>query len=281
MAGRGGVMRAAELIRAGATRADLRRCCAERDIERLREGLYALPSARADVRTAATHGGALACVSALRHHGIWVLDAPGVHVWLGRGGRAHAHPGCRCVAHWETGRARPGVVSVARALVQVARCRGSEAFFVAYESAWRLGKLTATARTWIRQNLDAGMRYLVDFARPDADSGLESLVRLRLAKLGIVLQSQVSIRGVGVVDFVLDGRIILEVDGRENHDGGSSRHKDLGRDARALALGYLPLRFDYAQVMYEWHLVEAAILGARETLGRRSLRPVAGRRGQL
>ncbi|WP_235563051.1 endonuclease domain-containing protein [Microbacterium sp. Root53] len=238
--------------------------------------MYALPTALEDVRTAAVHGGALACVSALRRHGVWVLDADGVHVWLGGKGRRHAHPQCACVGHWDAGAARPGVVSVARALVQLAGCQGAEAFFVAYESAWRLGKLTGRARAWIRDHLDAGMRYLVDIARPDADSGLESLVRLRLGRLGISLRAQVPIEGVGTVDFILDGRIILEVDGRENHDGESKRHRDLGRDARALALGYIPLRFDYAQVLYEWSIVEAAILGARETLGRRSLRPVVG-----
>jgi very-short-patch-repair endonuclease len=276
MLGQGGVMRAAELIDAGARRSDLRRCCDAGLIDRLREGVYALPSALPDVRSAAAHGGALACVSAVRHHGVWVLDAVGVHVWLGERGRSHDHAGCSCVVHWGSGKAALGIVSLPRALVQLAGCQGAEAFFVAFESAWRLGKLSDQARRWIRSNLRASMRYLVDLARSDADSGLESLIRLRLARLGIALESQVSIAGVGRVDFVLDGRIILEVDGRENHDGVSLRHKDLSRDARALARGYIALRFDYTQVMREWAIVEAAILGARETLSRRSARPVGG-----
>lgn len=276
MSRQAGVMRAADLIAAGARRSDLRRCCDAGLIERLREGVYALPSALSDVRSAAAHGGALACVSAVRHHGVWALEAGGVHVWLGARGRSHPHDGCSCVTHWGSGKATLGVVSLPRALVQLAGCQGAEAFFVAFESAWRLGKLTDRARRWIRANLRASMRYLVDLARPDADSGLESLIRFRLSRLGISLESQVSIPGVGDVDFVLDGRIILEVDGRENHEGASLRHKDLMRDARALARGYIPLRFDYAQVIYEWPTVEAAILGARETLSRRSSRPVRG-----
>lgn len=68
------------------------------------------------------------------------------------------------------------------------------------------------------------------------------------------------IAGVGRVDFMLAGRIILEVDGRENHDGPSKRHKDLVRDAAAAAAGYETLRFDYALVIHSWPLVEAAIL---------------------
>ncbi|GAA4779371.1 hypothetical protein GCM10023351_25500 [Microbacterium gilvum] len=82
------------------------------------------------------------------------------------------------------------------------------------------------------------------------------------------MRSQVVIDGVGRVDFVLGSGIILEVDGRGNHDGAVMRHKDLVRDANAAARGYITLRFDYALVLYDWPLVEAAILGARASLRR-------------
>ena len=45
---------------------------------------------------------------------------------------------------------------------------------------------------------------------------------LRLHKLGIRLDSQVSISGVGYVDFVVAGLLILEVDGKENHEAGEA-----------------------------------------------------------
>lgn len=275
MATWGGVARASRLIRAGASRSDIRRSCARGELVRIREGVYALPSVDASVRLAAAHGGALACVSALRAMGIWVLDAPGIHVWLGHGGREHPHPDCACVVHWDAGRAEPGCVDLVRALVQVASCQGAEAFFVAFESAWRLRRLDGRTRAEVRRRLPAGMRYLIDLARPDADSGLESIVRLRLARLGIALRSQVRIADVGVVDLLLDDRIILEVDGRENHDGSIRRHRDLRRDAEAARRGYITLRFDYALVMHEWDVVLDAILAARETLASRSESPFA------
>lgn len=99
-----------------------------------------------------------------------------------------------------------------------------------------------------------------DLARPEADSGLESLLRLRLADLGIALECQVLVPTVGRVDFLLASRIILEVDGRLNHDGVSLRHKDLVRDAHAAIAGFEALRFDYALVVHSWPVVEAAIL---------------------
>ena len=135
-------------------------------------------------------------------------------------------------------------------------------FFAAYESAWNKGMLTRTDREWIRRSVPARTRWLVDLARPDAESGLESLLRLRLIRLGVTLECQVLIIGVGRVDFLAAGRLIIEVDGRENHDGVSMRHKDLVRDAAAAAQGYETLRFDYALVMHEWHTVEKAIVTA-------------------
>lgn len=70
-----------------------------------------------------------------------------------------------------------------------------------------------------------------------------------------------AIPGVGVVDFVIGGRVILEADGKENH-AGDKRHKDLMRDAAASAAGYESLRFDYVMVVHEWPVVIAAILPA-------------------
>lgn len=161
--------------------------------------------------------------------------------------------------HRDAGAAAFGVVSIVQALVQVAACLGAESFFAAFESAWRLGLLDRSDRAEVRRRLPARFRRLVDLVRPDADSGLESLLRLRLRLLGVAVDSQVLIRGIGVVDFVVDGRLVIEVDGRLKHDGASLRHKDLVRDAEAAAQGYETLRFDYALVVYDWPRVQRAI----------------------
>ena len=257
---RGGVARAASLIRAGASREDLRRAVRRRAVELVRRGVYCVPWVPGAVRLAALHGGELACASALRAHGIWTLGGVDTHVWLGPRARAHEHTGCACIAHRDHGTSAFGIVPLEQALVQVATCLGAEAFFAAFESAWNLNRLDSRARSEIRAALPARFRWLVDIARPDAESGLESILRLRLHRLGIFLESQVWIDGVGRVDFVLAGCIILEVDGRLNHEGPSLRRRDLRRDAAAAAHGYGTLRFDYALVMHDWPIVEAAIL---------------------
>lgn len=257
---RGGVARAASLIRAGATREDIRRAARRGVIEPVRRGVYCVPATSGPVRMAALHGGELACASALRARGIWTLAGLETHVWLGERGRAHAHDGCGCVTHRDRGISAFGIVPVEQSLVQVAACLGAEAFFAAFESAWNQNLIDRQARSEVRAALPARFRWLVDIARPDAQSGLESILRLRLHRLGIFLECQVWIDGVGRVDFVLDGCIILEVDGRENHEGPSFRRRDLRRDAAAAVRGYETLRFDYTLVVYDWPVVEAAIL---------------------
>lgn len=259
----GGLARGVDLQRLGFSRRALSRAVARGDIERIRDGVFGAGPIDPHVRDATAHGGALTCASVLQLWRIWVLAPTHVpHVWVGAHRHAHRHDGCRCVAHHSRGRPPLGSASLEVALVHFLRCAGDEAFFAAYESALRLRLLSVAARTRIREAIPASARWLVDLARSDADSGLESLLRLRLHLLGIRLDRQVAIEGVGRVDFVLAGLLILEVDGRGNHDGAGKRHKDLVRDAAASARGFETLRFDYAQVVHDWGTVQSAILAA-------------------
>lgn len=121
---------------------------------------------------------------------------------------------------------------------------------------------------WLRRHSNARMREALAFARTDADSGLESLLRWRLRRHGLSVRTQVRVFGVGRVDVLIDDRLIVETDGRENHEGPLLRHKDLVRDANAASWGYVSLRFDDAMVVHDWELVEAAILGAVGVLHR-------------
>ncbi|WP_307363064.1 type IV toxin-antitoxin system AbiEi family antitoxin domain-containing protein [Microbacterium murale] len=259
----GGIARGVQLQQFGVTRHRLAAAVSSGEIQRLRPGTFASFDANAADLAAVRHGGALTCSAALRRHGVWVLSAEGPpHVWVGRRGRVHQHPGCACVSHFFRGIPPLSLAEVEHALLHLHRCEGAESFFASFESAWRLGLLSRPARNRIRAALPASDRWLVDFARHDADSGLESLLRLRLHLLGIAVECQVTIPTVGRVDFVVGGRLIIEADGKENHDGPSMRHKDLTRDAAASALGYETLHFDYAQVIYDWPTVQQAILGA-------------------
>lgn len=262
----GGYARGTQLQRFGFTRQSLSRDVRAGAIVRLRPGVFAALPVPSAVRQAVEHGGALTCASALRAAGVWVLPrADRIHVWLSPSQHALAHPGCTCTSHYYSGDPPIGTASIEIALAHLYKCAGDEAFFAAFESAWNLGKLATRQRKRVRAMLPRRARWLVDLARSDADSGLESLLRLRMHLLGIRLDCQVIIRGVGKVDFVVGGRLIIEADGKGNHEGGL-RHKDLVRDAAASRLGFETLRFDYAQIVHDWPTVHAAISGALERL---------------
>ncbi|MBW8764382.1 MAG: DUF559 domain-containing protein [Microbacterium sp.] len=263
----GGIARGTTLQAHGISRPRLSRAVRDGEVERLRPGVFGTTSVHAEVRSATQHGGALTCAVALRKHGVWVLnDDLRPHVWVGRRGRRFEHRGCRCTSHYFLGDVPLGVVDIETALLQLHQCEGDESFFASLESALNLRKLSRAAALRIRRALPALARWLVDIARSDAQSGLESLLRLRLHIIGIVLASQVQIPGVGRVDFVVGDRLIIEVDGKENHSGPDRRHDDLVRDAAASRLGYETLRFTYAQVVHDWSTVQAAILAAMTRL---------------
>lgn len=250
----------AELRRSGLSR---RRLTAMTDASRIvsvRRGVYA-GGACGPRATAAKHGGGLACVSAARHIGLWVLDeSDAVHVWLGRRRHRHPHEGCRCVEHRDGMGAAFGAPSVPRVLRQILRCRGLEEFFVVLESALAQRRITDAGMDWLRGSTNDAAREAMDFARSDAGSGLESLVRWRLRSKGLSVRTQVGIVSVGRVDLVIGERLIVEVDGDGNHSAPEHRHRDLVRDAHAAIWGYVSLRFDYAMVVHDWETVELAIL---------------------
>ncbi|SIO15798.1 endonuclease domain-containing protein [Agromyces cerinus] len=183
-----------------------------------------------------------------------------VHVAIPPHGHALPHLGCTCVSHWGEADVAAGRVGLVDALAQLLLCIGEDAFFAALESALRLRRLSHIDLTRLRSQIAESRSWLVDLACAESESGLESLMKVRMHRLGIALAAQVDIVGVGRVDFVLGDRLILEVDGRPGHEDAESRHKDLVRDAVAAAHGYDTLRFDYALVVHDWPAVEAAIL---------------------
>lgn len=251
-------------------RGEIARLARDGHLIHVRRGVYASAHACADVISAAAHGGVLGCESAAKHLGLWVLESPQLHVWMHSDRQQYSHgtEPCSCIAHWDDAPRASGFEfpSVPRVLLQIFRCRGGERFFVALESARRQDLIDAKGLRWLRRVLGERGRDLLSFSRADSDSGLESLLRLRLRAYGWSVRTQVRVVGTGRVDLIIDDWLIVEADGRANHDSRSLRHKDLIRDVNAASWGHSTLRFDYAMIVHDWDLVERAIV---ETAARR------------
>ena len=255
--------RTGELRSRGVSESELTRAVRDARVVRVRQGVYALPGTDAGVQHAATHGGALGCCAAGELLGLWILKVPDEHhVWLGRCGTPRSDCDA-CFLHWDEGTARVGdLPPVRNVLLQISSCCDEDTFFAALESALRQSLISHSDLVWLRRRLHRDRRWLLDFAHADADSGLESIFRLRMHRLGIEVRTQVTIRTVGEVDFIIGDRLIVEADGRANHAREAARSKDLKRDAAAAALGYTTLRFTYAMIVHHWDLVEAAVLAS-------------------
>jgi very-short-patch-repair endonuclease len=281
-AGLGGIARTRQLAAAGISKRRLRVAVAEGSVLRLREGVYAAPSADEAVIHAVRHGGRLACVDALRWHGLWVLHDDRFHVALQPNGRHHDHASCDATLqlHWDTPAVETGrAVEVESALVQLSHCGTEEALLVAVESALASCRPTLDGRglARLRALVAEDKRPLLSFASGASESGLETLVRWRLHQLGIECRQQVHVPGVGRVDLVVGDRLIIELDGHAHHSTEAAFASDRRRDAAAAAIGFVVLRFSYAQVMHEWPHVAAAVTttitgGLHETEAGRRLR---------
>jgi very-short-patch-repair endonuclease len=269
----GGIASAHELGLAGVTPGLLRASVASRSITRVRKGWYANSDADTDVLRAWRVGGRLACVSAAAHHGLWVQGGRGtLHVSvpvtaarlrspLSHRQRLAETPDADTRIHWD-GPARLGgrvAVPVAQAIEQAFRCAGTDVGFVLLESAMNHRLISEAEKIETIARLSAGASRMARYASGQSESGIESMMKLMLLRLGIPFRQQVLFDSIGRVDFVLGDRLVIEVDGKEFH---SEPYKDRRRDALLSVAGRRVLRFVYAQIVYEAPLVEAAIVAA-------------------
>jgi very-short-patch-repair endonuclease len=167
-------------------------------------------------------------------------------------------------------RATPGVVAhtgttrglsiedPASAFERFASCGRPLEIAVAADSALNLGVLTWEQVTDVLSR-SARRRRLLSRIDGRAESGLETIARIRLRARGVGLRIQVSI-GAYRVDMLIGDRLIIELDGQRWHDTASTFESDRRRDAALVAAGFIVLRFSFRRVMNEWDQVEQQIL---------------------
>lgn len=266
-----------QLLRAGATPDQLTLAVRSGDLVRVRRGHYAAPGIDDAVGRAARVGGRLTCISALRRHGIWVPDDPFPHVAVAPNAARLRSPGNRFVRlselnrdgitlHWlepvADDESTQHEVSCVDAIRHAVRCQ-----------PWYLGVALLDSALYTRQlhnwQLDsvfdgqpAHVRELRSRIDSRCESGIETIVRLLLEELGIPFEVQVPFAGVGDVDFVVAGCVVIETDGKLGHVGDTGQLRDYDRDVVLARRGYAVLRFNYSQVMYRRAEVMDAIVTA-------------------
>ncbi|MCS5496191.1 endonuclease domain-containing protein [Cnuibacter physcomitrellae] len=235
---------------------------------RVRRGWYAVPDAPPSAVRAVRLGGRLTGVSALPSYGVWTPpDDERLHVCVSGDATRLRDPDSRrtpfrprpdVVLHWrdDPPEAQPWRVPLLHALATMSDTPRDHLVAVA-DSIVR-GRLASQADLVETSHGAPHLAGLAASLDPRCESGAESVARVRMLASGLQAEPQVQI-GPHRVDFVLGGRLVIEIDGREHHASPDAFERDRRRDAELTALGYTVLRFSYRQVLYDWPSCLAAI----------------------
>ncbi|CAN7206434.1 hypothetical protein LJR045_000650 [Microbacterium sp. LjRoot45] len=227
------------------TERGLARMVAEGRLIRARRGRYVSPTLPAPMLDAARAGSRLDCVSLLAVLGIFVRPVrPGLHVQIEMGASRLPQRSATITAHWRATALDPSrlTTDVVEALVQAVRCQRPRDAIATLDSAWNGGWVTELEIAEVFARLPRRFRRLRPLLDRRAESGPETLVRLMLRTLGCHVDLQVHILGVGRVDLLVDGWLIVECDSRAHHDGWDAHRRDRRRDLVAASLGYTTVR---------------------------------------
>lgn len=229
---------------------------------------------------AVLQGGKLTAATALDTYGIWSAADRRIHIQI----PANAHRTVQqplvpvlefarpkfmplhLVRHWAPcSMQRAGVpawrVSVTDALARFARSATEEHIAAAIESAVYTKWMSRSDVAELFLRLPGRLHPLRSRLTYKAESGLETIGRLRLENEGYHPAQQVEI-GLDRVDLVIDGWLVIELDGDRWHDPV----RDRIRTNRLIRAGYRVLRFGYIEVFDQWPNTLATI---REMLGER------------
>jgi len=211
---------------------------------RLRNGQYVRSDLCPALVRAGRLGGRLDCVSLLATIGVFVRTSERIHVQFTPGTSRLPPRPSDVVAHWRPSRQARGALpaDIVEALAQSCRCQPPRDAIATLDSAWHHGLVDEEGIAAVFRRLPQRFRVLQTLLDRRCESGCESLMRLMLRGMGAHVSVQVRIRGVGRVDFVVDGWLIIECDSRAHHEGWSAQRKDRRRDLAAAALGYTTVR---------------------------------------
>jgi very-short-patch-repair endonuclease len=270
------VFSTAELRAEGLTRAGIGTAIRLGHLIRTRRGFYVHADTPDIIVRALRVGGRLTCLSLLSLMGIFVLRNEKVHVHLPRSASRMRSPHNQKV-RLESRRTR-GVrlhwlplidpvprgatcVEVIDALAHAVLCQAPRAAIATLDSALHLGHVTEARLADVFRALPAKYAPLRALVDSQAESGPETLVRLMLRALGCDVELQVEFEGIGRVDIVVDGWLVIECDSKEFHQTWEQQVKDRNRDLALAARGYVSLRLTAGQIMYRDEEVLAAVKG--------------------
>jgi very-short-patch-repair endonuclease len=239
------------LAERGLSRHAVSRLVSDGVLLRLRNGRYVPSHIHRDLIDAGRIGGRLDCVSLLSALGVFVRLTHLLHAQFDPA-TTRLPPRHGVIAHWRRSSAEPAALAadLIEALVQACRCQCPRDAIATLDSAWHHTLVDEEGLAMVFARLPRRYRNLRALLDRRSESGAETLMRLLLRGLGVDVQVQVHIDGVGRVDLVVDGWLIVECDSRAHHEGWEAQKRDRARDMAAAALGYTTVRPIAEDIMY-------------------------------
>lgn len=248
----GGAARREDLLALGVSESAIRR---PKGVWRPFRGVFALPAAPTEVIAARQRRARIGCLSAAVRYGLPVLATPvATHLVVPRdrsASRSPAPPGIVVHRHdlredW----AEPWTTCF-ETLDIAAGCTAPAWQLAMVDAALHEGRIPVEDLDRLRYGTRARRRWLRRYANARAESPLETLLRVALMLAGFSVSIQVQMRGVGRVDMVVDGALVIEVDGGHHFADRPAMKNDRRRD-RVVQLGdYKAFRYVYEDVMYD------------------------------
>ena len=270
------VIETAEFLDDGVPRRQLARACETGKLVRVRPGHYVLVDTDSRIVESVRAGGLLACRSAATDYGIFSFEQGPVHVHStgsasrlrSKQGGARSFPAMNrnnAKVHWgelmEPSEGNEYRVGLLDAIRQTFLCQHHRLAMATLENALYLHRITEGAVPLIFSRLPARLQYLRWQVDERSESGQETVLRLILREAGFHVAIQVSVEGVGRVDMVVEGVIVVEADSRQFHDGWESHARDRKRDVTLAGLGYMSLRVLYQDIMFDPQCIILAVRG--------------------
>ncbi|WP_404433792.1 DUF559 domain-containing protein [Microbacterium lacus] len=211
--------------------------------------------------------GRLACVSELRRLGVFVRDRTDLHIHVDEHSARLPHRSGVAKTHRRQLMRHPHpramTVEVLDAVIDAVRCQDPRSAVASIDSALNMGIMHADDLEDLFAALPRRYRRLRALLDARAESGPETLVRLMLRSLGWAHEVQVPIAGVGRVDFLVDGWLIVECDSREHHSSPEAQREDRRRDLAAARAGFVTLRLLAEDIMWRPEAVLDGLRGLR------------------
>ena len=268
---RHGVVHGSEVRAAGFTPHEIAYAVDSGVLHRVRRSWLVTTDCDPRREAAAKVGGRVTCVSAAAMHDLWTPSHDSIHVAVaGTASRLDA-TGLRL--HWGMGPAPVGRTTtddpLLNALFHVAHCLPQRDALAVWESAIRKG-LTTPALLMRVAWRSADAAALAAAASSLSDSGLETHFVSGMRAAGVSVRQQVWIDG-HPVDGLIGDSLVIQLDGFEHHQA-ADRRRDLEADARLVLGGYVVLRFDFYQLLFQWDEVLTTVQTAMaQNLHRRAV----------